>query len=411
VILWAFEKQGLYQLPVAPVPFVQEGAPPAVNAYIDDGRAGQYQFQQNFWETADIWNRHAADAGLEHQTPRRCEKNYAYVRIKNRGQLPARILRVNGYHAPPAGGLVWPDDFEAMTTASLPVPAPLLPGAEVVVGPFEWTPVHDDHESMLMTVTARGDPANTDVPILPSTMGPTPAWRLVPSDNNIALRSMMMLPGAAGRCALEAYFCNRVIRAQNPFNKSARMQTDVVMPPFLASRGWLVTFDHAAFTLGPRAGREVRPKLFSGRDFTAAELAANGRTAIVIRVLANGIVVGGFTYVLDPALGNPQDAKKCCCEPCVDDRCRKCCCCQPPCDKRGEPECEPEPRREPKDCDKKRPCCVRVEVKLDPCECSDERDDGDECSEPPSPKPPSRQPPPREPPSREPPNSEPNRPR
>jgi hypothetical protein len=42
VIRWAFEKQGLFQPPGAPVPVVSEGAPPPVDLYIEDGRHGEY---------------------------------------------------------------------------------------------------------------------------------------------------------------------------------------------------------------------------------------------------------------------------------------------------------------------------------------------------------------------------------
>src|SRR5262249_16816407 len=37
MIRWAFEKQGLYQPPGAPVPVATAGAPPDVDVYIDDG--------------------------------------------------------------------------------------------------------------------------------------------------------------------------------------------------------------------------------------------------------------------------------------------------------------------------------------------------------------------------------------
>ena len=47
VIRWAFEKQGLFQPPGAPVPVVSEGAPPPVDLYIEDGRHGEYPYLQN----------------------------------------------------------------------------------------------------------------------------------------------------------------------------------------------------------------------------------------------------------------------------------------------------------------------------------------------------------------------------
>lgn len=368
VIRWAFEKQGLYQPLGAPVPVVSEGAPPTVDLYIDDGRAGEYVFQQNFWETADIWNRHQPDGGLEYQTPRRCEKNHAYVRIKNRGTRPAKGGRVHAYRCRPGAGLVWPDDFEPLSTESLSLPGTLAPGAEVVVGPFEWIPVHDDHEVLFMRVSAPADRANSDPATgLPSALGPTPAWRLVPSDNNSALRGMVALPAAGGRCALEAVFCNRVIWAQNPFAKTARINIEAVMPSWLSSRGWTMHFDHTDFTLGPRASREVRPRLLSGREFSPAELADAGRTAIVIRVLADGIVVGGLTYVLDGTFGNREGAKKCC-DPCFDNRCEKPCPCPPPCDEPVKPDCLPDPCEPPrKACCDDDARCIRLEINIDPC--------------------------------------------
>lgn len=201
-IRWAFEKQGLYQPLGAAFPVITEGAPPPVDLYIDDGRHGEYTFLPRFWENRDIWNRHEPDGALKHQTPAVCRKNYAYVRIKNRGTQNAIHARVNAYHCRPSAGLVWPDDFEPMTTSSLPVPGSLAPNAEIVVGPFEWTPVDRGHECLLMSVSAPADRANNDpVTTSPAAMGPTPLWRLVPSDNNIGMRAMISLPGGGGRCA------------------------------------------------------------------------------------------------------------------------------------------------------------------------------------------------------------------
>jgi hypothetical protein len=281
-----------------------------------------------------------------------------------------------------------------MTTASLGVPA-LAPGDSVVIGPFEWTPLHAGHEVMLMSVTARADRANNDLLTgLPAAMGPTPAWRLVPADNNIGLRALIPVPGGGGRCALEAAFCNRKFWAHNPFAKTARMEVRAVLPPLLASRGWTMSFNNpggGSFTLGPRDAREIRPVLHSGRDFSAAELADAGDAVIAVLVLANGIVVGGLSYSLDPALCAPacercdckdrDDGKKpsdddcerphghpkpsCCCEPCIDDRC---CPPPPPCCQEREP-CEPGSKRsDGKDDDtpaRHGECVGRVHLELD----------------------------------------------
>jgi hypothetical protein len=357
VVRWAFEKQGLYQPAGAPKPVLTEGAPPAVDLYIDDGRHGEYGYQEKFWETTDIWNRTEPDGLKGHQTPLVCRTNHAYVRVKNRGTEVAKGARVHAWHCRPSAGLVWPDDFEPMSTASLAVPD-VAPGGSVVVGPFDWTPVHAGHESMFMSVTARTDRANNDPQTgLASAAGPTPTWRLVPADNNIAMRALIPLPGGGGRCALEAAFCNRKFWAHNPFAKTARMEVRAVLPPLLSAGGWAMRFNNpggGAFTLGPRDAREMRPVLLSGRDFSAAELADAGATTISVLVLAEGIVVGGLSFVIDPTLDAPAveyaacpgckqsepepdggcdddkpatkpKPRSCCCEPCIDDRC-----CAPP---------------------------------------------------------------------------------
>ena len=367
VIRWAFEKQGLFQPPGAPVPVVSEGAPPPVDLYINDGRNGEYPYQQKFWETGDIWNRVEPDGEPGHQTPITCKKNYAYVRIHNRGTKAARGARVYGYHCRPSAGLVWPDDLEPMTTASLAVPGAVKPGASVVVGPFEWTPVHRGHECMFMSVTAPADRANNDVATgFPSALGPTPAWRLVPSDNNIAMRAVIPVPGGGGRCALEEAFCNREFWAQNPFGKTARMEIRAELPPLLQSGGWTMRFDNpgqGSFSLGPRDSRLIRPRLVSGRDFTANDVVDAGAAAITCLVLADGLIVGGLTFALDPELTEParetrtpeertaqqEHEKGCCCKPCVDDRCgNECQCCE---DHGDRHDCEPDPCEDPDPCD------------------------------------------------------------
>ena len=40
---------------------------PAVDVYIDDGRAGEYQFQQVHWANQSMWNRNAPDGLAGHQ--------------------------------------------------------------------------------------------------------------------------------------------------------------------------------------------------------------------------------------------------------------------------------------------------------------------------------------------------------
>ena len=312
VIRWAFEKQGLYQPPGTPTPNNNEGAPPPIDVYIDDARHGEYTYGpanqhpylQKFWETTDIWNRHHPDGHLEHQTPIVGRRNHAYVRVKNRGGFAASNVVVNGWHCEPAAGLVWPDDFKPMTTASLVIPS-LPVGSAVVVGPFDWRPETPGHECMFMSATVAGDRANNDAASgIPAATGPTPLWRLVPCDNNLGLRALIPVPGG-GRKALEEAFEGRRFRARNPFAMTATIEVRPILAPFLSSRGWAVKLDNpggGSFTLGPRGHRVIHPRMISGQDFSAAELQLAGDVTITLVALANGLVVGGLTYWLDPNL-------------------------------------------------------------------------------------------------------------
>ena len=316
VIRWSFEKQGLYQSPLTPKPNNLIGDPPPVDVYIDDGRAGeytygpanQYPYLQRFWETTDVWNRHHPDGKPEHQTPIVGKPNYAYVRVKNRGTTAATNVIVHGWHCRPSAGLVWPDDFKPMTTASRLIPS-LPSGGETVSGPFEWRPEVPGHECMLMSATTPGDRANNDpITALPCAIGPTPLWRLVPCDNNLALRAVIPVPGGGHRHALEEAFEKREFWAANPFAKTSAMEIRAIMPPFLTTRGWAMKFDNpggGTFSLGPRDARIIRPRLISGQDFTPAEVQLAGYVAIEVVVLADGLVVGGLTFVLDPDLDHP----------------------------------------------------------------------------------------------------------
>jgi hypothetical protein len=192
VIRWAFEKQGLYQPPGAPPPpnVVTAGAPPDVDVYIDDGRGGEYSYLQSFWNNPSIWNRNSPDGGTAHEPPIVGIANYAYVQLKNRGTQSANNVTVSAYHASPASGLIWPSDWIAMTTASLPAGS-IPSGDTIIVGPFIWTPQFLGHECMLMIASADGDLPNTDPSAyIPCAIGPTPHWRLVPFDNNLGQRNV-----------------------------------------------------------------------------------------------------------------------------------------------------------------------------------------------------------------------------
>lgn len=193
VIRWAFAKQGLHRPSGAPPN--TEGAPPAVDVYINDGRDGDYwPYLADSTKAPDIWNRVCADGGSCHQAPVRFQQNYLYVRVKNRGTELAKDLAVRTYHRAPGTALTWPLGMQATTTAVLPAAGdPLLsisPGDHTIVGPFAWYPT-ENVDQLLATVSAAGDMSNIDPSSpLPANVGPIELSRLVPFDNNIAQREV-----------------------------------------------------------------------------------------------------------------------------------------------------------------------------------------------------------------------------
>ncbi|NOJ50477.1 hypothetical protein [Bradyrhizobium archetypum] len=298
VIRWAFEKQGMYQPAGTAKPNDNEGAPPLVDVYIEDGRSGEYQFQSNHWSCQAIWNRRQSDGGAVHEEPIVGVTNYAYVRIKNRGTQLATNVTVRAFHCRPSAGLVYPDDWQPMTTAQLSA-ADVQPNsaAEVLVGPFDWVPSQVGHECMFMVVSAPNDTSNIDNFTANDSME---EWRLVPNDNNIGQRNVSPVASSTGK-RLVAGFDRLSFYLKNPFRSRARMTIRAVLPAFLAERGWRVAFSSAgvdAFTLEPSNGRKVTMRMLPGRDFTASDLLKANDSVIQIEACADGILVGGMSYPL-----------------------------------------------------------------------------------------------------------------
>jgi zinc metalloprotease ZmpB len=304
VFRWAFEMQGLYQASGAPTPVTTIGQPPAVDVYIDDGRGGQYGYIGDFWDNTEVWNRRAADGGTTHEEPINRRPNYAYVRIRNRGTTTATGVIARGYHAQPSVGLTWPDDWSPMTTPQLTAPD-IPPGGVAVVGPFTWVPTELGHECMLMEVSCPGDRSNIDVVgALPCAFGPTPHWRLIPFDNNLAQRNVAPVAAGGGATGLARSLSNRPFFVKNPYETSIRITLSPELPPFLVERGWKLRWDSPSlFTLGPRASRQVQFSLDPGKDFTADEVRVAGADLRVkVRSLMDGAIIGGMSYALDPDL-------------------------------------------------------------------------------------------------------------
>jgi len=296
VLAWAFEKQHL-----------NKGAPPSVDVYIDDGRAGEYQYVQQYWAATTIWNRRNPDGSNSHQEPALGQTNFAYVRIKNRGTSIANDVIVKGYHCKPSAGLLWPNDLQPFTTPQLSA-GTLRPNnaEEKTVGPFEWTPVANawGHDFMLMIVSAAGDASNVENIAEGEVIED---WRLVPNDNNIGQRNVVLVPGGGGAKGLTTGLHGKGLWVRNPGRGPATIAVLVVLPPLLAQRGWRIAHDL------PRGGarlkaREQRLVIFdvqAGKPFTKANAKAATKRDIVVTVTANGASIGGMIYRIDPKLDMP----------------------------------------------------------------------------------------------------------
>lgn len=299
VIRWSFEQQGLYG-----------GDPPDVDVYIDDGRDGEYDYQRNFWNSTDIWNRYSDDGGTDHQVPVLDTTNYLYVRLRNRGSQRAENVDVRGFKCRPGAGLVWPDDWTPLATAELTDTA-VDAGGETVVGPFEWTPTEAGHECLLFVADDADDPSNVD-PDDGTVTGSIPHWRLVPNDNNIGQRNVSPEAGGGGRTGLvESFAEHSTFWLNNPLLEPADVVVNVSLPETLTSRDWdlIVGAGQSSFTLPPRGSQELDLRLVPGGEFTATDVRTGD--AIEITAEVEGIPVGGLSYTLDPTIeGAPETSEE-----------------------------------------------------------------------------------------------------
>jgi hypothetical protein len=297
VLTWAFEKQNL-----------NNGSPPNIDVYIEDGRAGEYGFLPIHYATTAIWNRRNPDGLSGHEEPGSGVKNYAYVKIKNRGTSVANNVVVKGYHCKPSAGVLWPMDFQPMTTTQLSA-GTVQPNnsEEKTVGPFEWVPVTNawGHDCMLMVVSATGDTSNVDK----FTVGEViEDWRLVPNDNNVAQRNVTLVPGGGGLQGLVAGLHNKGFWVGNPGRKTSLISVSIKLPPLLTKRGWRIYLRNIPAEgerLKAREQRFVAFEVQAGETFSRTDVMESSNRDIVVTATADGSIIGGMVYRIDPEIEKP----------------------------------------------------------------------------------------------------------
>ena len=205
VVRWAFERQGLYA-PLGVRPWNAPGRPEPVDVYIEDGRHGEYGYTEA-WEAAppDLRLAAIADPDAPDVPPHVLTTSYVFVRVQNRGTDPmpaAATVRVFATRLPTLSPPRWrlaPGSFNLWTelaptagavTAAVVPPLPLA--TFVDFGPFEWRPILPGGHHLVACVEAPGDGCNALVPTYACAVGPTRLAHLVPFDNNIAYRRVVV---------------------------------------------------------------------------------------------------------------------------------------------------------------------------------------------------------------------------
>lgn len=205
VIRWAFENQGLYQTSNS---HDAPGAPPPVDIFIADQRAliyshppetrllrGGYDpapLDTTSWHTTDDWlwvQPHKGGKKVDKATAK--SKNYAYVKIGNRGHVTAMAVEATVWCAKLTGGALppWPD--AAWTELPGPGTSADIPGTKTKkFGPFLWdSPQAGTSYALLAIATCADDRSNADTAtMLPCATSPGRTDYLVACDNNLGLR-------------------------------------------------------------------------------------------------------------------------------------------------------------------------------------------------------------------------------
>ena len=154
-----------------------------------------------------------------------------------------------------------------------------------------------------MIVTTSDDASNADL-FTGGSGGPTiPEWRLVPHDNNIAQRNVFPVP-AAGLDDAATALDGAWFRVCNPGRLTTTIMLDVRLPELLEQRGWRLGFEGEGrrFQLQPRERRRVFMTVTRGRPYTRAEVEATTDRDILVTAHADGTLIGGMTYRLDPEI-------------------------------------------------------------------------------------------------------------
>ncbi len=210
VIKWAFEEQGLY-LPPAPATPCSGRGPNGTgpdsgkgqlsDLYIGASRAGYLPYCEGIFDTTDdLWLQipgTAANPAAALAAPLVNQPNSIFVRVRNRGVAAASQVKVKVHWRADRRSSQW-DPGSLGGWIEIPAPAGLptsiagtapacTPGVQTF-GPFQWTPPSSPNGWVLLARVSSSEDASTLDTDFPCAHFAIPLARVLPYDNNLALR-------------------------------------------------------------------------------------------------------------------------------------------------------------------------------------------------------------------------------
>jgi len=129
------------------------------------------------------------------------------------------------------------------------------------------------------------------------------------------------VPGGGGLQGLMAGLHGKGFWVGNPGRTSATIAVSVTLPALLARRGWRIGLRDLpadGARLKAREQRLVTFEVHAGAPFTKADATATTERDIVVTATADGAIIGGMVYRIDPELDmpfndrTPEDKKEGC---------------------------------------------------------------------------------------------------
>ena len=109
-------------------------------------------------------------------------------------------------------------------------------------------------------------------------------------------------------------FQRRRFSVKNTFRNEAEIKLVATLPEFLTKLGWRLEFvnpEGGSFRLAGGKKTEVLLSMHAGQDFSPELVKKNADDSLItITAYANGIVIGGMSYRVDPELKTPSGPDK-----------------------------------------------------------------------------------------------------